>query len=290
MIAALGHDVIVEDSLSGPADALVALHARRSRDSVARFAKQNTGPLIVALTGTDLYGDLADGDEDASDSVRDATHLIVLQPRAIEALDRELRAKARVIYQSTEPPRPAPQRATPFRVCVVGHMRPIKDPFRTAAAARRLSPQSKVRVVHVGSVPDEATAQLARSEQLDNPRYRWLGELSREHTLIEIARSQLLCLTSRMEGGANVVTEALACGTPVLSSRIDGSIGLLGESYPGYFAAGDTADLAAALVRASTDAEHYADLVARCEARRHITEPATERASWRELLAELSFS
>jgi glycosyltransferase involved in cell wall biosynthesis len=93
-----------------------------------------------------------------------------------------------------------------------------------------------------------------------------------------------------MEGGANVVTEALACGTPVVSSSIDGSIGLLGESYPGYFAAGDTADLAAALVRVSTDAAHYADLVAHCEARRYIADPATELEAWRELLADVSFS
>src|SRR3954463_14644866 len=42
-----------------PCDALIALHARRSHDSIARYRQQRpNGPLVVTLTGTDLYRDL----------------------------------------------------------------------------------------------------------------------------------------------------------------------------------------------------------------------------------------
>jgi integrase len=44
-------------------------------------------------------------------------------------------------------------------------------------------------------------------------------------------------LTAR--GGADAVSEAIACSVPVISSRISGSIGLLGEEYPGDFPVGD---------------------------------------------------
>jgi len=50
-----------------------------------------------------------------------------------------------------------------------------------------------------------------------------------------------ICLvTPQLEGGANVISEALALGVPVLSSCIGGSLGLLGADYAGYFRAGDT--------------------------------------------------
>ena len=87
--------------------------------------------------------------------------------------------------------------------------------------------------------------------------YRWLGELSREKALRLLSRCRLLALTSEQEGGANVVSEALAASVPVLSSRIAGSVGLLGEDYPGYFPVGDTEALARLLGRAETDADFY---------------------------------
>ena len=56
-----------------------------------------------------------------------------------------------------------------------------------------------------------------------------------------------------MEGGANVVSEALAAGVPVLCSRISGSIGLLGEDYSGYFEVGDTAGLTELMLKCEQD-------------------------------------
>jgi glycosyltransferase involved in cell wall biosynthesis len=120
-----------------------------------------------------------------------------------------------------------------------------------------------------------------------NPRYRWLGDLPRWRALRFLARSRLLALTSVMEGGANVVTEAIACGVPVVSSRIDGSIGLLGEDYAGYFPTGDTAALAALLHRAETDEAFYATLAARCRALAPLADPTEERRRWAALIDEL---
>jgi glycosyltransferase involved in cell wall biosynthesis len=163
----------------------------------------------------------------------------------------------------------------------------VKDPFRTAAAARLLPSTSRIQVVHVGAALTEDMGELARAESASNPRYRWLGEVPRWKALRILARSRLLALTSEMEGGANVVSESLACSVPVISSRISGSIGLLGEDYPGYFPFGDTAALAELLTRVETDLAFYNALKTGCERRKWIVEPVHERDSWEKLLREL---
>lgn len=279
----LGHRTVYSSG-----DVLVALHARRSHDAVVEYrAKQPGRPVILALTGTDLYGDIRH-DPQAKHSLTLADRFIVLQPHGLNELTPEQRARAHVIYQSCPAPDfpPAPE-SEHFKVCLVAHLRPVKDPMRAAEAVRLLPRSSNVRITHLGGVLDTALGRLAEAEHAANPRYRWLGELTHEETLRTIAASQLLVLTSLMEGGANAVTEAIACGTPVISSYMAGSIGLLGEDYPGFFAVGDTRALADLLQRAASDAKFYADLQVRCDALRPLVDPGRERESWAALLDQL---
>src|SRR5262249_55146279 len=145
----------------------------------------------------------------------------------------------------------------------------------------------RLRILQVGGALDEEWARAARAEAAANPRYRWLGELPRVETLALLARCRLLAVTSRLEGGANVISEAVAAGVPVVSARIGGSIGLRGADHPGYFPIGDTAALAALLERCERDADFLRALAERCDALRPLVDPARERESWRALLAEL---
>ena len=87
-----------------------------------------------------------------------------------------------------------------------------------------------------------------------------------------------------MEGGANVVSEAIAASVPVVCSRVSGSIGLLGEGYPGYFDVGDTRGLARLLTRAETDGNFYRKLQSWCCRLKPLFDPDRERAAWKELL------
>jgi len=289
ILGELGHEVVLGQRYNGkPVDLLVALHARQSADSVERFRrKYPRAPLIVALTGTDVYGDLQ-ASEVVLTSLELASAIVTLQPLAIAELPEALRSKATAIYQSAESPREA---GTPvedaFEVCVVGHLREVKDPFRTAEAVRLLPSSSRARVLHLGAALTEDMAGRARSEEGANPRYHWLGERPRLEASRILRSSRLLSLTSRTEGGANVVSEALAASVPVVSTRIAGSIGILGENYPGYFPVGDTQALAALLLRAETDSVFYADLKACCKQVMWRVEPARERAAWDGLLRRL---
>src|SRR5687768_15403297 len=235
-----------------PYDLLVALHARKSRPSIISFRAQNpAAPIIVALTGTDLYRDIRTN-RLAQESLEIATKIVVLQPRAIEELPPKWRKKTRVIHQSVENGRTwesaggwsaktgaikdqARTRSNgSFDVCVIGHLRAVKDPFRTAMAARSLPRSSTIRVLQVGGAITDGMADRARKEMSANKRYRWLGEQQQRRVRRILSRSSLAVLSSRMEGGANILSEAIAACVPILASRIDGNVGILGADYPGY--------------------------------------------------------
>jgi putative glycosyltransferase (TIGR04348 family) len=289
MLRIAGCRVTVSGAFDGqPADLLIALHARKTAASVVAFRRKRPGrPVIVALTGTDLYADLARS-ASARRSLELADRIVVLQPLAVRELPRSMRGKVRVIHQSFAARARRPRAAKKFfDVVVIGHLRPVKDPLRAALALRRLPKGSAVRVTHLGGAMSRSFESRARKESERNHRYRWLGDRPRESALRRLARSRLLVLSSRLEGGANVISEAVRSGIPVLASRIPGSIGLLGAGYPGYFRYGDTAELARLMRRAETDRAYYRTLERWCRAVAPRFAPARELAAWRALLREI---
>ncbi|MFY9554497.1 MAG: selenoneine biosynthesis selenosugar synthase SenB [Blastocatellia bacterium] len=307
----LGHSVTVKQSYNNERlDLLIALHARRSYSSITRFYRQHPeSPIVVALTGTDLYHDL-DLSSRANKSLDLATRIVALQRKALEKLSLRLRRKTRVIYQSvsgaagnaggvsgrvapaaTESASSPPKRSSgldTFDVCVVGHLRPVKDPFRAALAARLLPASSRIRVVQVGGAMSRQAELKAQAEMRINPRYCWLGAQPAWRVRRVLERSRLFILSSRMEGGANALGEAIVSDTPVLASRIPGSSGILGEDYPGYFKVGDTRELARLMARAETDRAFLEDLRDRCRHLVGLFDPAREEMEWAELIDELS--
>jgi len=279
---------IVQQYTGESCDLLIALHATKSASSIARFRDERPGvPVVVALTGTDLYRDLRQNAATAR-SIESATLLIALQPLAAKEVPEDLWPKLRVISQSAQRvPDTAPPTSDRFEICVLGHLRPVKDPFRAAEAVRLLPAQSQVRVLHAGAALQPEMERRAREEQASNPRYRWLGPLPRDEALRILARSRLLVLSSLLEGGAHVIGEAAVHGVPVLASRIPGSVGLLGAEYPGYFPAGDSRALAYLIGRCETDPAFLDTLRRHIESLADAFAPAKEREAWRSLLAEL---
>jgi len=266
------------------AAAMVALHARRSAASVAAWhAAHPDRPLVLVLTGTDLYRDIAH-DASAQRSLALATHLVVLNERGADSLPPALRPRTTVVLQSApaRAPRPRPQRH--LRALMVGHLRDEKDPRTAFAALRRLAARPDIRLDHVGGALDPALGAEAAALAATHPGYRWLGALPHAATRARIAAASVLVHPSRMEGGAHVVIEALTSGTPVLASAIPGNTGLLGSDHPGLFPPGDDAALAALLRRCRDDPTMLASLRAQGDRRAPLFRPAHERRTLRELL------
>jgi putative glycosyltransferase (TIGR04348 family) len=260
-------------------DAMLALHARRSYPSIKTFPSDKL--LVVALTGTDVYRDIHDSAE-AQESLELADRLIVLQPKAVDELPRKFRSKTRVVVQSCASRlRHAPVRSS-FRLCVIGHLRAEKDPMRTLAALAHV-PDAAVEVVHLGAALDPAFEVQAREAR--DRRYRWLGSVPHGRALKWLASSHAMVISSRMEGGANVVCEALRIGVPVLASHVSGNVGLLGTDYPGYFRVEDEKALGRLIARAASEPAFYDRLRRKTLAKGVLVSPQREAKA---LLAVLS--
>jgi putative glycosyltransferase (TIGR04348 family) len=242
----------------------------------------------VVLTGTDLYRDIA-VDASAQRSLHLAQKLVVLQEAAPATLAPELRAKCRVIYQSTTPRKALSKPTQRLRAVMVGHLRAEKSPETLFAAARLLADRTDIHIDHIGDALDPELAAAAQTTMRAAPNYRWLGGLPHEETRRRIQRAHLLIQCSRMEGGAHVIMEAAACGTTVLASRVDGNVGMLGEDYAGYFPWGDAAALAALILRCrNADSDPLlATLQRQCAKRAPLFAPEAERAALHSLVREL---
>jgi putative glycosyltransferase (TIGR04348 family) len=271
----------------GDADLMIALHARRSHASIKAWnAARVRRPLILVLTGTDLYRDIQT-DAQAQASLEMADRMVVLQPKGLDELSALHRAKTRVIHQSVKVSRRVPPPRRHFLVTVIGHLREEKDPFRTALALAHLPGEENIRVVHLGVAMSSRFEEQARQLMSADPRYRWLGEVDHSGAMRWLARSHVMVISSVMEGGAHVVSEAIGMGVPVIASAVPGNVGLLGERYPGYFPVGDERALAATLARARGDTRWLESLGAGVAMRRRITEPLAERRALQSLVREL---
>ncbi|MEY2619595.1 MAG: hypothetical protein RL522_2597 [Pseudomonadota bacterium] len=278
---------------AGHDQALLALHARRSAPAIAAWAQTHPGRgLAVVLTGTDLYQDIRQ-DASAQASLALAQRLVVLQARGLDALPAPHRAKAQVIHQSTTARQPVSKTRRHLRAVMVGHLRAVKSPQTLMQAARLLAHRTDIRIDHIGDALEADWAPQALATQAEAPGYRWLGGLPHERTRQAIQRAHVLVHTSAMEGGAHVIMEAVRSGTPVLASRVDGNIGMLGDDYAGYFDHGDAGQLARLLAQCRDDDAHapagglLAHLRAQCELRASLFTPEAERAGLLQLLEDL---
>ena len=275
-LRAAGHRVTVSTEWNGtPADAMLALHARRSHASIKAFP----GPVILALTGTDVYHDIHHSSE-ARESLAIADRLIVLQPKATEEFSTHKKVHV-VVQSSATRMRHEPIRSN-FRICVIGHLRAVKDPLLTLRALQYV-PQ-EIEVVQLGELLDPEL-----EPKTSDARYRWLGSVPHGRALRWLASSHAMVISSRMEGGANVVCEALRIGVPVLASRISGNVGLLGERYAGYFRVGDERDLARLIERAM-EKSFYGRLKRQVARLRPTVAPGNEARALLASVASLSRS
>ncbi len=266
---------------------LIAMHARRSASSVAAWRSTHPGrPILLVLTGTDLYRDIA-RDESAKQSIRLADSLVVLNELGAQRLAPADQAKTRVILQSSSQRKALPRTDRHLRALMVGHLRSEKSPQTFFNAARRLIDRDDILLDHIGSALDPALGEQAQALMKQCPQYRWLGPLPHQAVRRRIQAAHVLVHPSRMEGGAHVVVEAVRSGTPVLASGIDGNIGLLGPDYTGYFPVGNDLALASLLESARDLPGMLAGLKAECDARAPLFEPARERAAVQSLVASL---
>ncbi len=272
-------------------DLMIALHARRSAASVAAWRAAHPdgrrSPLLLVLTGTDLYRDI-DSDADAQRSLGLADALVVLNELGQVRLPTPCRAKGHVVLQSCSALQVlAAKPRLHLRALMVGHLREEKDPRTWFRAMHLLTHRHDLRFDHIGEGLDAALAEEARALMSEQPTYRWLGPRSAGETRRRIQAAHVLVHPSVMEGGAQVVIEAVRSGTPVLASRMDGNVGLLGAGYRGYFEVGDHRALATLIEQTRDDAAMLPALARQIERRAPLFAPEAEAAALHRLVRAL---
>ncbi|TDY00952.1 selenoneine biosynthesis selenosugar synthase SenB [Thiohalophilus thiocyanatoxydans] len=289
ILTSFGHRVEITTGFSGQnADLMIALHAWRSASSIQQFAEAfPRRPLIVAITGTDAYRFIHTHPDITLQSIRLASHLVGLHDLISNTLPPDARHKMHVIYQSARPIAKRQPYKRYFHISVMGHLREEKDPLRPALAARHLPDSSRIKVHQYGKAHSDEWAKLARMEMEANPRYTWHDEIAHHRIRQIYQRTNLLVLPSRMEGGANVISEAVVAGIPVIASDIEGSLGLLGEDYPGYYPVENEQALADLMLKAETDNSFHEKLEQACIAKQPLFTPENESRGWRNLLSQL---
>jgi putative glycosyltransferase (TIGR04348 family) len=271
----------------GEADLLIVLHARRSAASAARWkADRPHAPLIAVMTGTDLYRDIQT-DASAQATLQLADRLVVLNQLGARVLPAALQAKVHVVLQSCAVRQSLPKTQHHLRALMVGHLRDEKSPRTYFQAARFLLHRSDILLDHAGAALDVGLGEEATALMAQCPSYRWLGGVTHAQSRQRIQAAHVLVHPSRMEGGAHVVMEAVRSGTPVLASRIDGNVGLLGDHYDGYFPPGDAAALASLLQRLRDDAAMLAHLAQQCAVRSPLFDPTEEAKALHQVVHDL---
>ncbi len=278
----LGHKVSISMQWDGVEyDVLLALHAWRSAESIAQFKqKYPHRPIVLAMTGTDLYSFIHSHPESTLASVHTADKIITLHRFAQRVLPDSVQHKVHVIHQSAKPIKKVINRSKrTFDICVVGHLREEKDSLRVAYAVRHLPQESRIRILHYGKAHNAEWAEYANEEMKINTRYHWLGELPHWKVRESYARCHLMVLPSVMEGGANVISEACIAGLPVIASDIDGSVGLLGDDYIGYFPVKNEKALCELLLKAENDVGFVESLSRQCQKRARLFSEGAEMAA-----------
>ena len=289
----LGYSVEVTESWSqDDTGFLIALHAYRSHQSIVAFKKKYPKrPIVLVLTGTDLYRDIENHSE-VIQSMEMADQLIILQSCAVDLIPADLRYKVQVIYQSVEVEFDIGNEDSAtkddFVVSIIGHLREEKDPFRVVRSLPLLPADSKIMVKHLGQAMNSQMKDQATHFNATIDRYHWLGEVSHADALRILSQSRLMVISSRMEGGAHVVSEAIALGIPVIASDIPGNRGLLGEDYPGYYPVADENALATLLYRAEKTPSFYASLQKHIDLRRELINPASEKQAIQAMVNALT--
>tara|TARA_B100000674_G_scaffold391404_1_gene335406 strand:- start:4235 stop:5200 length:966 start_codon:yes stop_codon:yes gene_type:complete len=284
----LGHKVKVLTEYSGEdTDFMVALHAWRSANSIKKFSEMHPDlPLVVVLTGTDAYRFINTHKKTTTDSLKVATIIVGINHLIKNILPKEYLSKLRVIVQSAKPNLNRRPLKRLFNVCFAGHLREEKDPETLFEAIRELPKISKIKVNAYGKAHSKKWEKIAIDEMKKNDRFQWHGEISHANLRNKFSSSHLLISTSIMEGGANVISEAIMADLPIIASDIDGNIGLLGQDYPGYFKVKNAKSLKDKLLQIETNPKSYNDLIRKCISLKSNFKPENEMSGWKKLITE----
>jgi teichuronic acid biosynthesis glycosyltransferase TuaC len=148
-----------------------------------------------------------------------------------------------------------------FVLVSVGSLIESKGHHLLIAAVAELArsfPQLRLYILGEGDYRS-ALEQLVREKKMQD-RVFFFGNRPNEELPLWFSAADLSCLISSREGWPNVVSEALACGTPVLATRAGGIPEIITSSEVGMFVERNAHSIAVGLERALTKPWNRAEI------------------------------
>ena len=141
----------------------------------------------------------------------------------------------------------------------ISNFRPVKRVEDVVEIFARVLRQVSSRLVLVGDGPDLPRARLKVEELGIRDRVVFLGEYTPVQELLSC--SDLFLLPSRSESFGLAALEAMACGSPVVASRVGGLPEVIVDGETGHLCeVGDIDEMAAASTRVLSDDKHRKEL------------------------------
>lgn len=273
-----------------------ALHARKGGAAWLDHALPGDPPLVVSLTGTEIHRDL--GDPAAAPRVLMALEraaLVLASGRALleaaRAVVPSIAGRSLLVPKGAElPPRDPgfdlrraaglPRNA--FVFLLPAGLRAVKDPlFALEPLARLRRRDPRVAFVHCGDALDGDLAEEFRRRAAGEPWIRSLGALPFRRMASAYAGASVVLNTSRSEGFANVLPEAMLAARPILASAVPSNAEAIRDGRTGLlYAPGDGEAFLRAAARLLRDGALRRRLgaAARREARGRFSPAAEARA------------
>ncbi|MFC1643527.1 glycosyltransferase [Chlamydiota bacterium] len=108
-------------------------------------------------------------------------------------------------------------------ILFAGSLLPVKNPvkmLKSFSLVLKKCPEATFSLAGEGFL-EKKLRILSKKLQIE-PKCIFLGQLSAENLADKMRKASLLCLPSLSEGWGNVITESMACGTPVVAANVGG--------------------------------------------------------------------
>lgn len=152
------------------------------------------------------------------------------------------------------------QNSTEYRIIFIGNLVKIKGTDILLRAIACLEDSDNIRLDIIGDGPElDKLKSLAQHKGIEK-QVIFHGAVHHEEIPKHIQASDLLCLPSYNEGTPNVIIESLACGTPVLATRVGAIPDIVNDANGITVNAGDVDGLAEGIKSAKNSHWNY-DLI-----------------------------
>ncbi len=197
-------------------------------------------------------------------TLRRAKHLIAISDHVVKTYRNRTSATFHRVNNPIAPlffePGPAPE---PYRLLLVGSLTPRKGIEIAIEAVKTLLPAYPDLTLEIAGPPknDDYVRLLHRQAAPLGSAIQFSGPVTQSGVKEALGRAQALVLTSYEEHAPMVVAEAMACGRPVVATRVGGLSDMIEPGVNGYLApAGDVEMVAEGLQKLLANPDHAANL------------------------------